>query len=158
MDINIFTYGGGQGEEEAWGGQQALSIQKNEKITWTVPILKMNSTYLIFIRFFFYDGYHKFYKLGGASGAGGPSGIFLPGTELLQSASGIFLPGTELFQSSFRTEFSMGSRSRRYRRFLRRHRRFLWSCRRSRRRFRDRRASMRRRRSLRDSLNIIKHC
>ena len=79
--------------------------------------------------------------------------------------TGIFLPGTELLQSQFRTEFSMGSCSQRYRRFLRRHRRFLRSCRRflrscrrSRRRFRDRRPRGRRRRSLRDSLKIIKHC
>ena len=51
--------------------------------------------------------------------------------------SGIFLPGTELLQSPFRTEFSKGSRSRRYRRSLRRHRRFLLSYRRSLRRCRD---------------------
>ena len=44
--------------------------------------------------------------------------------------SGIFLPGAELLQSPFRTEFSMGSRSRRYRRSLRRHRRFLRNYRR----------------------------
>ena len=44
--------------------------------------------------------------------------------------SGIFIPGTELLQSPFRTEFIMGSRSRRYRRFLRRHRQFVRSCRR----------------------------
>ena len=43
--------------------------------------------------------------------------------------SGIFLPGTELLQSPFRTEFSKGSRSRRYRRSLRRHRRSLRRCR-----------------------------
>ena len=57
--------------------------------------------------------------------------------------SGIFLPGTELLQSPFRTEFSMGSRSQRYRRslqchrwflrsyrlFLRSYRRSLWRCR-----------------------------
>ena len=41
--------------------------------------------------------------------------------------SGISLPGTELLQSPFRTEFSMGSRSRQYWRSLRRHRRFLSS-------------------------------
>ena len=72
------------------------------------------------------------------------------------SPSGICLPGTELLQSPFRTELGLGSRSRRYRRFLRCHRRFLrsWSLR----RFRDRRPPMRRRRSLRDTLNIIKHC
>ena len=34
--------------------------------------------------------------------------------------SGIFLPGTELLQSPFGTEISMGSHSRRYRRSLRR--------------------------------------
>ena len=45
--------------------------------------------------------------------------------------SGIFLPGTELLQSPFRTEFSMESRSRRYRRSLRCHRRFRRSYRRS---------------------------
>ena len=39
------------------------------------------------------------------------------------------LPVTELLQSPFRTEFSMGSLSRRYRQSMRRHRRFLWSYR-----------------------------
>ena len=41
MDIKIFTYGGMQG---------ALSVQKNEKITRTVPIIKSNfqTFYLIF--------------------------------------------------------------------------------------------------------------
>ena len=38
-----------------------------------------------------------------------------------QFPSGICLPGTELLQSSFRMEFSMGSCSRQYRRSLRRH-------------------------------------
>ena len=75
--------------------------------------------------------------------------------------SGIFLPLTELLQSPFRTEFSMGSRSRRYRRSLRRHRRFLQSYRRSLRRCRDpwgdRRPSGCRCWSLRDSLKHIKH-
>ena len=88
-----------------------------------------------------------------------------------QRPYGIFLPRTELLQSPFRTEFSMGSRSRRYRRSLRRHRQFLRSYRRflwsysqflqlsqSLRRSTAARAPMRRRRSLRDSLNIIKHC
>ena len=56
---------------------------------------------------------------------------------LLHSPSGIFLPGTELLQSPFRTEFSMGSRSWRYRRSMRRHRRFLRSYRRSLRSCRD---------------------
>ena len=42
MDIKIFTYGGGA-RGRAWGRQGALSIQKNEKITRTVPILKSNS-------------------------------------------------------------------------------------------------------------------
>ena len=37
------------------------------------------------------------------------------------------LPGTELLQSLFRTQFSMGSLSQRYRRSPRRHRLFLWS-------------------------------
>ena len=81
--------------------------------------------------------------------------------HVLSHPCGIFLPLTELLQSPFRTEFSMGSRSRRYRRSLRRHRRFLRSYCRSLRRCRDpwgdRRAPMRRRRSLRDSLNIVKH-
>ena len=36
MDIKIFTW--------AWGGQGALLVQKNEKITRTVHILKSNST------------------------------------------------------------------------------------------------------------------
>ena len=48
----------------------------------------------------------------------------------VETRSGISLPGTELLQSSFRTEFSMWSLSRRYRRSLRRHRRFLRSYRR----------------------------
>ena len=39
----------------------------------------------------------------------------------------IFLPGTELLQFPFMTEFSMGSRSRRYRRSLQCHRQFLRS-------------------------------
>ena len=39
MDIKSFTHWGDQG-----GGQGALSIQKNEKITRTVPMLKSNST------------------------------------------------------------------------------------------------------------------
>ena len=47
------------------------------------------------------------------------------------------LPITELLQSSFRTEFSMGSRSWCYRRSLRRHRQFLRSYRRSLRLCRD---------------------
>ena len=41
--------------------------------------------------------------------------------------SGICLPRTELLQSPFRTQFSKGSRSRQYRRSLRRHRQFLRS-------------------------------
>ena len=49
------------------------------------------------------------------------------GPEESTPPSGIFLPGKELLQSPFGTEFSMGSRSRRYRRSLRRHRRFLRS-------------------------------
>ena len=48
-------------------------------------------------------------------------------SSLRSGPSGIILPGTELLQSPFRTECSMGSRSRRYRRSLRRHRRFLRS-------------------------------
>ena len=41
------------------------------------------------------------------------------------------LPGTELLQSPFKTDFSMGSLSRRCRRSMRRHRRFLRSYRQS---------------------------
>ena len=41
--------------------------------------------------------------------------------------SGIFLPGTELLQSPFGMEFSIGSCLRRYRRSLRHHCRFLRS-------------------------------
>ena len=47
--------------------------------------------------------------------------------QLKVAPSGIFLPGTELLQSPFGTEFSMGSRSRPYRWSLRCHRRFLQS-------------------------------
>ena len=54
---------------------------------------------------------------------------FFPRVKLV-SPSGIFLPGTELLQSPFSTEFTMGSRSWWYRRSLRRHRRFLRSYRR----------------------------
>ena len=61
-------------------------------------------------------------------------------TLVLSSPSGICLPGTELLQSPFRMEFSMGSRSRRYwqsditwdhvhRRFLQSYRWFLRRCR-----------------------------
>ena len=39
MDIKSFTNWGDQG-----GRQGALSVQKNENITRTVPILKSNST------------------------------------------------------------------------------------------------------------------
>ena len=39
MDINSFTNWG-----VVWGWQGSLSVQKNEKITGTVPILKSNST------------------------------------------------------------------------------------------------------------------
>ena len=42
MDIKNFKYGGAGGL--ARGGQGALSIQKNKKITRTVPILKSIST------------------------------------------------------------------------------------------------------------------
>ena len=45
--------------------------------------------------------------------------------QLSQAPSGICLPGTELLQSPFRMEFSLGSLSRRYRRSLLHHRRFL---------------------------------
>ena len=72
------------------------------------------------------------------------------------------LPGTQLFQSPLRMEFSMGSLSWPYRQSLRRHRRFLRSYRRSLRRCRDpwgdRRQRGRQCRSLRNSLNIVKHC
>ena len=49
----------------------------------------------------------------------------------------ISLPGTELLQFTFRTGFSMGSRSQQYRRSLWRYRQFLRSYRRSLRRCRD---------------------
>ena len=82
---------------------------------------------------------------------------------VLHTPSGICLPGTELLQSPFMTEFSMGSRLRRYRRSLRHHRRFLQNYRQSLRRccdpWGDRRAwdlEMWCRRSLSGSLNIIK--
>ena len=39
MDIKSFTNWGGTGRQAG-----ALSVQKNEKITRTVPILKSNST------------------------------------------------------------------------------------------------------------------
>ena len=42
MDIKIFTYEGKGGGH--WAGRRALSVQKNEKITRTVPILKSHST------------------------------------------------------------------------------------------------------------------
>ena len=42
MDIRIFTYVDARGA--ALGGQGALSVQKKETITRTVPILKSNST------------------------------------------------------------------------------------------------------------------
>ena len=78
--------------------------------------------------------------------------------------SGIFLPGTELLQSPFGAEFSMGSRSRRYRRSLRRHRRFLWSYRQFLRSYRDlwgnRRATLivaRLAKHHKTLLNILKH-
>ena len=74
----------------------------------------------------------------------------------------VFLPGTELLPSPFRMEFSMGSLSRQYRGSLRRHRRFMQSYRQSLRHCRDpwgdQRSPVRRCRSLRDSLNIVKHC
>ena len=50
---------------------------------------------------------------------------------LTSGPSGIYLPGTELLQSPFRMEFSRGSLSRRYRRSLWRHRQFLRSYHRS---------------------------
>ena len=53
MDIKNLTNGVGQG---------ALSVQKNEKITKTVPVLKSNSTY--FIKKKIYDEYYNFYKWG----------------------------------------------------------------------------------------------
>ena len=63
---------------------------------------------------------------------------------------GISLPGTELLLTPVRTELSIFSLSRSYRRFLRSYR---WSLR----RLVASRSPMRRCRSLRDSLNIIKH-
>ena len=53
--------------------------------------------------------------------------IFIHAFLHFWTPSGIFLPGTELLQSPFRTEFSMGSCSRWYRRSLRRRRPFLRS-------------------------------
>ena len=75
-------------------------------------------------------------------------------------AFGNCLPGTELLLSPFRMEFSMGSRLRRHCWSLLRHRRFLRSYRQSLQRCRDPWGDWRpcSRRSLRDSLNIIKHC
>ena len=54
IDIKIFTYEGARGEGmgQAWDGQGALSVQKNEKTTRKVPILKSNFQYFLF-RFFF---------------------------------------------------------------------------------------------------------
>ena len=76
------------------------------------------------------------------------------------SPSGICLPGIELLQSTFRTELSMVSRLRWYWRSLWRHRQFMRSYRRSLRGCRDpwgdRLSPMRP--PLRYSLNIIKHC
>ena len=81
-------------------------------------------------------------KVGILPGDQGPIPSLPP--QRVRGPSGIFLPGTDLLQSPFRTEFSIGSRSwryrrslRRHRRSLRRHRRFLRSYRRSLRRCRD---------------------
>ena len=75
--------------------------------------------------------------------------------------SGIFLPGTELLQSPFRMEFTMGSRLRRYRRSLRRHRWFQRSYRRSLRRSVAARSPMpivaRLAKHHKTLLNIVKH-
>ena len=72
------------------------------------------------------------------------------------------LPRTELLQSLFRTEFSMRSLSRQYQRSLWHHCRFLqsyhWSMRRCRDPWGNRRTRGRPCRSLRNSLNIVKHC
>ena len=55
--IKNFTYGE--------GGQGALSIQKNEKITRTVPMIKSNSNfYTIFIQFFSSMIYIKIFTYG----------------------------------------------------------------------------------------------
>ena len=70
---------------------------------------------------------------------------------LTSNPFGISLPGTELLLTPVRTELSIFSLSRTYRRFLRSYCRSL-------RRSTAARSSMRRCRSLRDSLNIIKHC
>ena len=58
------------------GGQVALSIQKNEKITRTVPLLKSNSSYF---SFFFLRFILKFLQMGegGTGGRLGISGFFL---------------------------------------------------------------------------------
>ena len=42
MDIKFYKLR--QGGVGQWGGQRVLFVQKNEKITRTVPILKTNST------------------------------------------------------------------------------------------------------------------
>ena len=44
-----------------------LSIQENEKITRTVPILKLNTTEFSF-NFFFCNGYSNFFLIGQARG------------------------------------------------------------------------------------------
>ena len=63
MDIKSFTNWEGQG-----GRQGALSVQKNEKITRTVPILKSNSNNF-YLDFFFMTG-------GGGVGGRGRSEFF----------------------------------------------------------------------------------
>ena len=50
MDIKIFTYGDAKGAGMGLAG--VLSVQKNEKITRTVPILKSNATQFSFTFFF----------------------------------------------------------------------------------------------------------
>ena len=79
----------------------------------------------------------------------------------LSAPFGNCLPGTELVQSPFRTEFSMGSLSRWYRRSLRRQCQFLWRYRRSLRRSAAARSVMpivaRLTKHRKTLLNIVKH-
>ena len=135
----------------------SLNIVKHSKTSWNTwktlwyivkrePLVKYHETLLKHCETS-WNSYHSMRR----SHLSGPS-----------CRSGIFLPGTELLQSPFRTKFSMGSRSRRYRRSLRLNRWFLRSyhhrsLRRCRDPWGDRRSPIRRRRSLRNSVNIIKH-
>ena len=72
IDIKIFTYGGGAGGQ-ARRGQGALSVQKNKKITRTVPILTSDSTYF---SFFFLQWILKIFHWGGTRGQAWGGWIF----------------------------------------------------------------------------------